>query len=188
MGARRSFFGRLAPVLWINLAMAAAVLYGIVNDQVTLTLSPEYFTVFKRHQFAPLLEAMGLGDAPPRLQAVVIGTAATWWFGLFLGMLVSLAGTIGRRPPSSTRQFLRGVRLVLLLTAGASLLFGATAYLLAPRVPGIGTEEAARYWPFLEGIREQRRAFAVGFWHDGAYLGGLAGTVLACIRVWRWRR
>ncbi len=179
---------KLAPILWINLAMVAAVLYGILNDQVTITLSPEYFTVFKRQQFGLLLEAMGLMDAPPRLQAMAIGTAATWWFGLFLGVIVSLFGTLGRAPSLTTRGFIRVIGLVLAVAAMISVLFGAAGYVLAPRIPGFGTASIVENWPFLHGIREQRRAFAVGFWHDEAYLGGVVGTVVACVYVRRWRR
>lgn len=177
-----------SPVVWICLAVLAAVVYGVVNDQVTISLSPEYFTVFKRHQFGLLLESLGLGEAAPRVQAIAIGTAATWWFGLLLGLMVAVAGTWGRSPRLTTRQFLRAVGLVMLVTLGTSLVFGAVGYVRAPGLPGIGTEAAARYWPFLDGIREQRAAFGVGCWHDGAYLGGLVGTIIACWRVWRWRR
>ena len=66
---------------WIALAILFATLYGVVNDQITLTFSPEYFTVFKKGQFwFPLMQA-GLIDAPVRSQAVLVGALATWWFG-----------------------------------------------------------------------------------------------------------
>jgi hypothetical protein len=124
---------RLAPLAWVNLSMAAAVLYGILNDQVTVTISPEYFSVFKRWQFGPLLEAFGWEEAPTRLQAVLIGTAATWWFGLFLGMMVSLMGTVGRSRRLTTSEFMRVVALVMAVTALTSLAFGVTGYTMAPR-------------------------------------------------------
>jgi len=37
------------------------------------------------------------------------------------------------------------------------------------------------------GIHMVRPAFAIGAWHDGAYLGGALGTVMACFWV-RCRR
>jgi hypothetical protein len=179
---------RLAPILWIDLAMLAAVLYGILNDQITVTLSPEYFSVFKRHQFWPLLEAMGWTNAPARLQAVPIGAAATWWFGLILGMTVSLAGTVGRLPRLTTRQFGRAVGVVMLTTAVTSLLCGVVAYLVEPAIPGASQQEHAMFESIFGAIHEWRRFFAVGWWHNGAYLGGLCGAILACVRVRRWRR
>jgi hypothetical protein len=183
-----SLFSRFAPIVWINLAMAAAVLYGIVNDQVTVSLAPEYFSLFKRRQFAPLLQGLGWADAPLRLQAVAIGAAATWWFGLLLGMAVSLVGTVGRRPRLTSRQFLKAVASVILIAAGASLLFGAVAFLAEPALRDLSQEEQTIYEGMFGAIRNWRGFFAVGWWHTGAYLGGLVGTILVCAWVRRWRR
>jgi hypothetical protein len=184
----RTFVSRLAPVAWPVLGALAAALYGILNDQVTVTLSPEYFSVFKRAQFWDLLEAAGLTNAPTRLQAVLVGAAATWWFGLFLGVIVGVAGVAGRSPRLTTRDFLRAVGLVMLIAVCTSLAFGAVGYSLGPVRHPVNEERIDSAWPFLEGIRDTRRALAVGFWHDGAYLGGLIGTILACFRVRRYRR
>lgn len=178
---------RFAPVVWLPLAMVAATLYGILNDQITVTLSPEYFSVFKRRQFWELLQAEGLTNAPARLQAVVIGAAATWWFGFLLGIFVGVAGVVGRSPRLTTRDFLKAVGLVMLIAASTSLAFGAVGYAQGPVRHGGNTASIDAAWPFLQGIRETRRAFAVGMWHNGAYLGGLIGTILACFRVRRWR-
>jgi hypothetical protein len=179
---------RLAPAAWVPLAIVAAVLYGIINDQITVSLSPEYFSVFKRQQFWDLLEATGLGQAPARVQAIVIGAAATWWFGMLLGLLVGVAGAIGRAPRLTTRQFLKAVGVVMLVAAGTSLAFGCVGYAQGPVRHGSEPGRIDELWPFLQGIRDTRRAFAVGCWHDGAYLGGLIGTILACWRVQKWRR
>jgi hypothetical protein len=183
-----SLFVRFAPIVWINLAMAAAVLYGILNDQVTVTLAPEYFSLFKRRQFAPLLEGLGWIDAPLRLQAVAIGAAATWWFGLLLGMAVSLAGSVGLRPRLRTAGFLKAVGQVLLIAASTSLLFGAAAYLAEPALGTFSQEEHRIYETAFGAIRNWRGFFAIGWWHTGAYLGGLVGTIVACARAWRCRR
>ena len=71
-------FLRLGTVIgWLMLAVLCAVVYGIVNDQITVTLAPEYFSVFKRAQFGPALELAGLVTAPTRVQAILVGTLAS---------------------------------------------------------------------------------------------------------------
>ena len=66
-------------------------------------------------------------------------------------------------------------------TVSVSVLFGLAAYFAEPAVrPDVA------HWPFLYGIHEMRRAFAVGWWHNGAYLGGFVGTILA--GLWAQRR
>lgn len=53
-----------------------AGIYGILHDQVTYTLAPEYFTRFKFTQFS--YANFGLSD---RLFVAIIGVLATWWVG-----------------------------------------------------------------------------------------------------------
>src|SRR5688500_3064698 len=150
--------------------MAAALLYFIHNDQVTVTISPEYFSVFKRWQFLDLLQAFGWEEVPTRLQAVLIGTAATWWFGLFLGMMVTVMATVGRSRRLTTCEFTRVVGLVMGVTALISLAFGIVGYVQAPRWL-TSLEWQSQYGAFLHGIEDTRSAVTVGCWHEGAYLG-----------------
>lgn len=170
-------------LVWTALATLVAALYGVVNDQITVTLSPEYFSVFKRAQFGPALEAAGLAQSPVRVQAVLVGTLATWWFGCFLGAVLSLAGLAGRRRPLPTRKFLRAVIGIMLFTLCLSFFSYLVAYAAEPAI-----KPTAEGWPFLAGIRAVRAAFAVGWWHNAAYMGGLLGTVFACVWIRRRRQ
>ena len=58
-------------------AMVAGV-YGILHDQITYTISPEYFSKFKFDQFR--YAEIGL---PDRVFVAEIGFLATWWVGFF---------------------------------------------------------------------------------------------------------
>jgi len=170
-------------MLWIALAVLAAVAYGIVNDQITATISPDYFSVFKRAQFAPVLEHTGMTDSPTRVQALVVGAMSTWWYGLFLGIVLGISGMVGRGTPLSTRRYLVALARVLAMTLGVSVVCGTVAYLAEPSIkPG------PTHWPFLAGIRDVRGAFAVGWWHNGAYVGALVATVIESLRVQYQRR
>ena len=57
-----------------------AGLYGIVHDQITYSISHEYFTKLKFKQF--WYADFGLGD---RFYVGTIGFLATWWVGFFVG-------------------------------------------------------------------------------------------------------
>ncbi len=173
----------LRTLRWLGISVAAAVLFGIVNDQVTITISPEYFTVFKRAQFGAALGATGTLDAPARVQAIVVGTLATWWFGLLLGAMLTYAGTRGKAPAICTPRFVRAVGVVMGVTLGLAAIAGAAGYAFAAAIDLHGAS-----WPFLVGIDDQIHAFAVGAWHDGAYLGGAVGTLIEYWRIRRERR
>ncbi|MFZ0335817.1 MAG: hypothetical protein WAL69_16905, partial [Candidatus Acidiferrales bacterium] len=60
----------------IALAVAAAIAYGIVHDQVTIRVCPEYFTVAHPHIFR---------TGSLTLIALGWGVVATWWAGLAAG-------------------------------------------------------------------------------------------------------
>ncbi len=72
------------------------------------------------------------------------------------------------------------------VTAATSLVFGLVGYVQAPRWLE-SPDWLDRYGAFLHGIEDTRSAITVGCWHDGAYLGGMVGTMLASVLVWRWR-
>jgi hypothetical protein len=169
--------------MWIGIAVVAAVLYGLINDQITITISAEYFATFKRDQFAPVLQQVGLLGAPTRIQAVIIGALAAWWYGLFLGIVLGISSVVGHHAPLSTRRYVRAIGGVMAITFCISVLFGGAAYITEPLV-----RPDAAHWPFLGGIRDVRRAYAVGWWHNGAYLGALAATILASFWAQRQRR
>jgi hypothetical protein len=170
-------------IAWIIMAVVCSVAYGILNDQITATLSPEYFSVFKLRQYTPVFERIGMTDEPTRAQAVVIGALATWWYGLFLGVVLGFSGLVGRGAPLSTTRYLRTIAQIMAATLAVSILSAAIAYLAAPMINLSPTR-----WPFLRGVQNARGTFAIGWWHYGAYLAALPATIIASLRVQRARR
>lgn len=96
-----------------------AGLYGIVHDQVTYSISPEYFTKLKFNQFS--YANFGLGE---RVFASTIGFLATWWVG-FLA-----AWFLGRRliPNQPRVQAYRQIRKGIICIIAFGLSFGIAAY------------------------------------------------------------
>src|SRR5215475_10424584 len=86
--------------------VAAAIIYGIVHDQVTARICIEYFTVFHPPAFA---------TQSPTLLGLGWGIIATWWVGLFLGLLLALSARAGSRPKLSAVQLVRPITKLLLV-------------------------------------------------------------------------
>src|ERR1035438_1926964 len=66
------------------LGAVLAGLYGIVHDQVTYSISNEYFTRLKFSQFH--YADFGL---PPRVFVAEIGFLATWWVGFVAAWFIA---------------------------------------------------------------------------------------------------
>jgi hypothetical protein len=70
-----------------------AGLFGALHDQMSYTVSSEYFAKFKFIQFH-LLDP----GVPERIRAAKVGFLASWWMGIPLGVLCGSAGFVQRSP------------------------------------------------------------------------------------------
>ncbi|PZR60105.1 MAG: hypothetical protein DI537_53130, partial [Stutzerimonas stutzeri] len=96
----------------ILFATAAAILYGILHDQVTAHLCVEYFTIAHPPVFP---------TTSPFLLAVGWGVIATWWVGLPLGVLLAAAARLGRHNRLTVAQLKRPILMLMAVSAIAAL-------------------------------------------------------------------
>ena len=161
-------------VTFVALLAAAAVLaavYGALHDQISFTVAPEYFTLFKFQQFA----LWGVGDMPPRLGVAVVGILATWWVGLFAGVIIAAAGLFHRTAPAMVRSTLRAYGVLAVIAFAAGLVGFAYGWVIA----GGGAAPHFAEWWRPEGLTTPRRFYAVGSMHNASYLGGAVGVLIA---------
>lgn len=158
----------LAALLLIPLACLAAALFGALHDQVSYTVAPDYYHLFKFIQFD--IHA----DWPPRLGAAWVGVLASWWMGLIIGVPVFGIGAFV--VPTAAGLFRAGlwsIGLVLGLTAIASAT-GLLVEVISPTPDGI-------WWtPDGADVTAFRRAGAM---HNAAYAGGALGLLAALVLV-----
>lgn len=154
-------------------ALLAGV-YGILHDQVTYSIGPEYFTKLKFAQFH--YADFGVGD---RIFVSCIGFLATWWVGFVIAWFLAR-----RLIPNCPRRMaylaiLRGFAIVF----GCGLLAGMVGY-----VYGVWRGPDADYsaWsPFVRrlGITDTWAFVRVAYIHNASYLGGLMGFLIALVAV-----
>lgn len=169
------FNWRLLPRMLVIAGLGAltAGIYGIIHDQVTFSISEEYFTRLKFQQFA--YAEMGL---PVRGFVGQIGFLATWWVGLFAGWLMARMTV----PVWPFRKALRSCGKGFAIMISIALASGVAGYAL-----GLLRPPDAAFWEgnFGElGITDMTAFARVGIIHNASYLGGLAG--LLCALTWLW--
>ncbi|HOF17944.1 MAG TPA: hypothetical protein PK082_03480 [Phycisphaerae bacterium] len=171
---------RWREYLFLLAATAIAGAYGVVNDQITLTISWEYF-VYGKELYHLLRGPMDVDMPAARLEAVLVGVQATWWAGLLMGAAVLLANN--PRPNRPRLAYRELVRLMLLPLATAALL-GAIGGILGRA--GLLTWASEDFQMMVrEDIFRPYRFMAVWGIHLGGYVGALVGTGLA---VWHVRQ
>jgi hypothetical protein len=93
----------------------AAMLFGIVHDQITIRICPEYFTVWHPQIF----DTDNL-----TVLAVCWGIFASWWIGALLGVLLGASALLGPRPVPNFRIILHSIKIVLMTCAAAAIVAG----------------------------------------------------------------
>lgn len=159
----------------ILLAVLAAIIYGLIHDQITARICLEYFTIGH-----PRL----IDSNSPTILACFWGVVATWWVGLPLGIGLGLAARAGGRPKLNPAQLVLPIAKLLGCMYGVAAVFGVIGYATAKagifRLMG----------PLASSVpREKHVAFLTDAWaHSGSYLAGIVGGVTLCILTWRRRR
>ena len=157
-------------VAFLVAAALAAGAFGVLHDEISYTVSSEYFTKFKFLQFH-LLDA----EVPERLRAAEVGFLASWWMGVPLGLLTGLAGFIQPSPS----QMAKALLLSLVVITGFTLTFalGGLVYgFLKTTTLDLGNYSG---WFVPEGLEHPRNFICAGYMHNSAYLGGVAAIPVA---------
>ncbi len=156
------------------LCIAAAILYGIMHDQVTTRVCVEYFTI----GHAPIFRT----DSPTLL-ALGWGVLATWWVGAMLAVPAVLVSRVGSWPTLNAVDLTRPIGYLLTAMAVASLLAGIAGY-FAARADWVSLAE-----PLASRVPSDRHdRFLADYWaHNAAYGVGFVGGWAVCIGILVWR-
>jgi hypothetical protein len=160
-----------------------AGLYGIIHDQVTYTISPEYYTKFKFYQFGLADEGDEAIFPSPRLWVSFVGFMATWWTGIPIAIILGLF-SLHRERKFMIDLALKGF-LVTITTAFLTGMYGlyeGFTYLANQPKENFGR------WFIPENLVDFKNFIAVGAMHNHSYLGGLYGLFFGIAYIgWRKR-
>lgn len=147
-----------------------AGVYGALHNQISYTVSSEYFTAFKFQQFG-----LTNTELPERVRASIIGFLASWWMGFPIGLLIGMIGFIQR----GSRRMLTVSLKSTIVAVGFTLLFGLCGL-------AYGYFETAKLNPFNYSgwylppdVVDLRRFLCAGYMHNSAYLGGVLSIFVA---------
>ncbi len=158
----------------VALCTLAAIVYGIVHDQVTARVCVEYFTIG---------HPKVVDSESPTVLGLVWGVLATWWVGVILGWLWALAARAGSRPKLEPGRFVKPVVIVMLVSATAAFFVGLLGHEMAVNDIVVLKGQLAEAVP-----RERHVAFVTCWWaHSASYLAGALGGLFVAVVTWRRR-
>ncbi len=146
---------------FIFIAILIAGVYGILHDQLTYSISPEYFTKFKYRQFGFEPEWFG----GHRQTVAAIGFLATWWMGLFIAIPLGLLSLIFPDHKTMATALSKSIGIVLLITVLTAAIGFMKFYL---------TKTGVDWW-LPDDLVDEAAFVTVGSIHNFSYLGGVIG-------------
>ena len=155
----------LALPFLVVLACLMAGVYGMVHNQISYTVGPDYFHAFKFLQFN-IAEAL-----PYRIGAAIVGWRASWWMGLVIGTPIAAVALLMPSAAQMVRAFLLAALMVVVITLALGVLslaftIGASQYHLF-RIPA--------------GVADPVGFVRAGLMHDTSYAAGLIGLVAGMV-------
>ena len=150
-----------------------AGVYGIVHDQITYTISEEYFTRFKFDQF----DYARPGSGEPRVFAGRVGFLASWWVGIVVGWVLS---RLAYRP-GDAKAWVKRSLLAFLIVYLMSACSAAAGWGWGLWRRQTGYSEGWLVWMAELGVENRADFMTVGYIHNASYIGGVVGTILAIV-------
>jgi hypothetical protein len=168
---------RLPAMLAITLLGAAlAGVYGALHDQLSYSISPEYFTKMKFQQF--WYADFGW---PQRVYASEVGFLASWWVGAIGAWLLARLGLDGF-PPAVRRRYVANAFAIVF---GMAVIIGGAGLLLGTIV---AHQTDLRDWKEFKDafdLQDLPGFVIVAYLHAASYRGALVGVIAAGVYVWR---
>ena len=161
----------LPDLLWFTfIGVLSAGCYGILHDQITFTIGPEYFRNFKFNQFA--YADFGFRD---RIFAGVIGFLATWWVGLIVGWILARRCLPCQPRHVAKRQIFLGFAVVFCTGFLAGLIGYAYGTWRGPNA------DYSDWQPALSAyyVTDVYSFMRVAYIHNASYIGGAVGLILS---------
>uniref|UniRef100_UPI004048C4F5 hypothetical protein n=1 Tax=Mariniflexile sp. TaxID=1979402 RepID=UPI004048C4F5 len=152
-------------ILIIFLSIILASIYGFLHNQISYSISTEYFTEFKFEQFWSVKYTLDF----PRMSAGLIGIASTWWFGLLIGLII---GIVGFWQPT-TRIMWKSSYGAILRTLGIAIGIGIVGILVGQFI----ISNINANWNLPADLVDRKSFLTAGTMHNFSYLGGIIGLI-----------
>lgn len=158
----------------VLLAILTAMAYGIVMDQITIRVCPEYFTIAHPHI---------LNTGSLTLLALAWGVIATWWAGAIAGVAFAIAARAGKLPKVTWRRFARPLAVLAMVMAASTVAAGFAGSWMV----NSGSIPAVQAWAMALPLDKQAAFMADAFAHVASYLIAALGCFTIAVSV-AWKR
>lgn len=156
-------------ILIIIISIILASIYGILHNQISYSISSEYFTKFKFRQF----NFYFMGQNQPRQTASLVGALSTWWFGLLLGLIIGTLGMIQKNLKIMWKSAIGAI----IRTLGMAIGIGIIGILIGKFI----ISNLNINWNVPADLDDLKSFLTAGTMHNFSYFGGIIGLIYGII-------
>ena len=166
---------RAIPKLLLLTGVGAIVggTYGVIHDQVTYSISAEYFTRFKFIQFS----YAGSSEEHPRIFAGKIGFLATWWVGALVSWVLCRVSLRKCGDFASTKVMAKSFAIVF----AVSIVSAFCGWIWGMWRKTTGYAEGWLQMMNEKGVVDHEAFMTVGYIHNASYAGGSIGMIFGIL-------
>mgnify|MGYP003608195074 CR=1 FL=1 len=151
-------------ILIIIYSIIIAGVSGIIHDQITYTISYEYYWLFKFEQFGIPPSRLN-----PKIKAAIVGLLATWWVGLLLGIIYASISLF-----LDKQKVLKVTFKSIFLNICITIIFGFFGFLFG----NIFLRAENLNWFIPPQTKNVQDFINVGSIHNFGYIGSLVGLII----------
>jgi len=158
-------------IIIIFLSIIIASLFGAIHNQISYSVSSEFFKDF-------LFGNFGVYDWEinnDRISASLVGILGSYWVGLILGIIYSIIFLLLK-----IENNFKNILNAILINIGFAFLGSLIAYIISKF---IGIENSGVFMDF--GTQHPQNYIEAVYMHNGSYYGGIVGLIAGIIYLFK---
>ena len=174
----------LTLILVALIASAIAVIYGVINDQITFTISSEYYTKYRFLQYNLVQVEGDSRIIHPRVLVVLIAFLSTWWFPLISGLIIVIFNLIQNTWKMLLKTSVLAMLISILITVFSAIIGFILGSLIISKLPKYYFAD----WCFIpDKLNDYENYITAGTMDVFNSFGGFLGLIVAIFYSYKKR-
>ena len=174
----------LTIILVALIASAIAGIYGVINDQITFSISSEYYTKYRFLQYNLVQVEGDSRIIHPRVLVVLIAFLSTWWFPLISGLIIVIFNLIQNTWKMLLKTSVLAMLISILITVFSAIIGFILGSLIISKLPKYYFAD----WCFIpDKLNDYENYITAGTMDVFNSFGGFLGLIVAIFYSYKKR-
>ena len=182
----KKFDVRKILTIFLVAAMASVIagLYGVINDQITFSISSEYYTKYRFLQYNLVQVEGDSRIIYPRILVVLVTFLSTWWFPLISGLIIIIFNLI----QNTWKMLLKTSVLAMLISILITVFFAIIGFILGSLIISKLPKYYFADWCFIpDKLNDYENYITAGTMDVFNSFGGFLGLIVAIFYSYKKR-